>query len=84
MDPDVIPPNYRNIYVNSDTIRQLERVTRLSLEKPKAFNSGVIKGSRVTGAILWGPPDTGKTIFAKGLTKESLNIHGRAMAKVPW
>ncbi|KAI1493301.1 P-loop containing nucleoside triphosphate hydrolase protein [Biscogniauxia mediterranea] len=68
---DHIPPKYENIYVDNEVIRNLERVTRLSRDRQKAFSCGVLKGNRVTGAILWGPPGTGKTLLAKGLAKES-------------
>lgn len=68
---DSIPPNYENIFVNRNIIDQLEKVTRLSLNRPKAFSHGVLKGNRVTGAVLYGPPGTGKTLLAKGLAKES-------------
>ncbi|KAK5655530.1 hypothetical protein OQA88_5461 [Cercophora sp. LCS_1] len=68
---DKIPPKYENIFIQPSIIRELERVTRLSLDRPKAFSRGVLKGNRVTGAILYGPPGTGKTVLAKGLAKES-------------
>jgi SpoVK/Ycf46/Vps4 family AAA+-type ATPase len=68
---DQIPAKYENIYVDREIIKELERVTRLSLDRKKAFSCGVLKGNRVTGAILWGPPGTGKTLLAKGLAKES-------------
>ncbi|GAP90245.1 putative mitochondrial AAA [Rosellinia necatrix] len=68
---DHIPAEYKNIYVDREIIKELERVTRLSLERKKSFSCGVLKGNRVTGAILWGPPGTGKTLLAKGLAKQS-------------
>ncbi|KAI5925988.1 P-loop containing nucleoside triphosphate hydrolase protein [Camillea tinctor] len=71
VNTDRIPPKYENIYVDQEIIRELERVTRLSRDRQKAFSHGVLKGNRVTGAILWGPPGTGKTLLAKGLAKES-------------
>ncbi|KAK3345923.1 P-loop containing nucleoside triphosphate hydrolase protein [Lasiosphaeria hispida] len=71
VNTDKIPPKYENIFIQPSIIRELERVTRLSLDRPKAFSRGVLKGNRVTGAILYGPPGTGKTILAKGLAKEA-------------
>ncbi|KAK3298921.1 P-loop containing nucleoside triphosphate hydrolase protein [Chaetomium fimeti] len=68
---DSIPPNYENMFVHSSVTRELERVTKRSLERQKAFNHGVLQGNRVTGAILWGPPGTGKSLLAKGLAKQS-------------
>ncbi|KAI1504944.1 P-loop containing nucleoside triphosphate hydrolase protein [Biscogniauxia marginata] len=71
VNTDQIPAKYENIFVDREIIRELERVTRLSRDRKKAFSCGVLKGNRVTGAILWGPPGTGKTLLAKGLAKES-------------
>ncbi|KAK0629515.1 P-loop containing nucleoside triphosphate hydrolase protein [Bombardia bombarda] len=71
VNTDHIPPNYENIFVNPSIIAELERVTRMSLDRPKAFSHGVLKGNRVTGAVLYGPPGTGKTLLARALAKES-------------
>jgi hypothetical protein len=49
---DQIPAKYQNIFVDKEIIRELERVTRLSLERKKSFSCGVLEGNRVTGAIL--------------------------------
>ena len=68
---DGIPPNYENMFVDPSVTRELERVTKLSLERKKAFNHGVLQGNRVTGAVLWGPPGTGKTLLTKGLARQS-------------
>lgn len=71
INPDGIPPNYENMFVDPSVTRELERVTKLSLERKKAFNHGVLQGNRVTGAVLWGPPGTGKTLLTKGLARQS-------------
>lgn len=69
--PDTIPPRYENMFIHPSIIQELERVTKRSLERQKAFNHGVLQGNRVTGGILWGPPGTGKSLLAKGLAKQS-------------
>ncbi|KAI0383904.1 P-loop containing nucleoside triphosphate hydrolase protein [Hypomontagnella monticulosa] len=68
---DSIPSNYENIFIHPSVTQELERVTKRSLERQKAFNHGVLQGNRVTGAILWGPPGTGKSLLAKGLARQS-------------
>ncbi|KFA78367.1 hypothetical protein S40288_09969 [Stachybotrys chartarum IBT 40288] len=68
---DSIPPKYENMFINPSVTQELERVTKRSLERKKAFNHGVLQGNRVTGAILWGPPGTGKSLLAKGLARQS-------------
>ncbi|KAI5922570.1 P-loop containing nucleoside triphosphate hydrolase protein [Camillea tinctor] len=68
---DEIPPNYADIVVDKSVIEKLENVTFTTLKRPRAFNHGVLKGNRVTGAVLYGPPGTGKSLLAKSLAKQS-------------
>ncbi|KAK0715385.1 P-loop containing nucleoside triphosphate hydrolase protein [Lasiosphaeris hirsuta] len=71
VNTEEIPPDYGNMYVDPKVIGKLERVTRMSLLRPKAFGHGVLAGNRVTGAVLWGPPGTGKSLLAKGVARQS-------------
>ncbi|KAH0610508.1 uncharacterized protein H6S33_012035 [Morchella sextelata] len=66
-----ISPNYSDIHINRTVIDQLERVTALALNRPDAFQYGVLRRNKVTGALLYGPPGTGKTLLARGLAKQS-------------
>jgi SpoVK/Ycf46/Vps4 family AAA+-type ATPase len=59
------------MYIARSTIDKLEQVTSLSLRRPVAFSRGVLKGNKITGAILYGPPGTGKSLLAKGMAKQS-------------
>ncbi|EHK42026.1 hypothetical protein TRIATDRAFT_207541, partial [Trichoderma atroviride IMI 206040] len=68
---DEIAPDYKDVVVDPGVIKKLEDVTRLSLQRPRAFSRGVLKGNRVTGAILWGPPGTGKTLLVRALARQS-------------
>lgn len=58
VDTDSIPPRYENMFIHPSITQELEKVTKRSLERQKAFNYGVLQGNRVTGGILWGPPGT--------------------------
>ncbi|KAM4064483.1 ATPase family associated with various cellular activities (AAA) domain-containing protein [Hirsutella rhossiliensis] len=71
VNTESIPPDYENIHVDAKIIGKLERVTKMSLTMPKAFGHGVLAGNRVTGAVLWGPPGTGKSLLAKGVARQS-------------
>ncbi|KAK4060947.1 hypothetical protein Trihar35433_9872 [Trichoderma harzianum] len=66
-----IAPGYKDVVVNPEVIKKLEDATRLSLQRPRAFSHGVLKGNRITGAILWGPPGTGKTLLVRALARQS-------------
>ncbi|KAI9928691.1 hypothetical protein MW887_001908 [Aspergillus wentii] len=68
---DNICPDYGDIFIDRQIIKKLEQVTTLSLKRPNAFNHGVLKGNKVTGAILHGPPGTGKSHLVKGMAKAS-------------
>lgn len=46
-------------------------MTSLSLNRPEAFQYGVLRKNKITGALLYGPPGTGKTLLAKGLARQS-------------
>ncbi|KXH40627.1 spastin [Colletotrichum simmondsii] len=71
VNTDNIAPNYQEIFIDPSIINKLEQVTSLSLLRPKAFSCGVLKGNKVTGAILYGPPGTGKSMLARGMAKQS-------------
>ncbi|KAL0944757.1 spastin [Colletotrichum truncatum] len=71
VNTDNIAPDYQDIFIARSTIEKLEQVTSLSLRRPKAFSRGVLKGNKVTGAILYGPPGTGKSILARGMARQS-------------
>ncbi|KAK0666602.1 P-loop containing nucleoside triphosphate hydrolase protein [Cercophora samala] len=71
VNTEEIPPSYENIHVDPKVIEKLERVTKMSLLRPKAFGHGVLAGNKVTGAVLWGPPGTGKSLLAKGVARQS-------------
>ncbi|KAK4068307.1 uncharacterized protein Triagg1_7550 [Trichoderma aggressivum f. europaeum] len=71
VNTDEIAPDYKDVVVDLEVIMKLEDATRLSLQRRRAFSHGVLKGNRITGAILWGPPGTGKTLLVRALARQS-------------
>ncbi|KAI2464320.1 P-loop containing nucleoside triphosphate hydrolase protein [Annulohypoxylon bovei var. microspora] len=71
VNTDKIPENYENIFIDPDVIGKVEKATALGLQRPQAFSRGVLKNNKVTGAILYGQPGTGKTLLARGVAKQS-------------
>ncbi|GME44668.1 ATPase family aaa domain-containing protein 1-a [Neofusicoccum parvum] len=71
VNTDSIPSNYEHVCIKPSTIQELERITTLSLQRPKAFSHGVLQGHRITGALLYGPPGCGKTSLCWSVAKQS-------------
>lgn len=66
-----IGENYSEIHIKPSVIQDLERVTSLAMQRPRAFQYGVLRTNKVTGALLYGPPGTGKSLLARAVAKQS-------------
>lgn len=71
VDPANIKTGFNDVHASPDSIEALKSMTTLSLQRPDAFEYGVLANDRLTGLLLYGPPGTGKTLLAKAVAKES-------------
>ncbi|KAI5856295.1 P-loop containing nucleoside triphosphate hydrolase protein [Tricharina praecox] len=71
VDNEKISITYSDIHVDRSILDSLENLTTLSLIHPEAFTYGVLRSNRVSGALLYGPSGTGKTLLARALSKQA-------------
>ncbi|QRV80905.1 AAA family ATPase [Ceratobasidium sp. AG-Ba] len=71
VDVAKLSTTFENVHLPSQVVDSIRSIVSLPLLYPDAFKSGILKQQAISGALLFGPPGTGKTHVVRALAKES-------------